>query len=219
MLVLLFLMLWIATPKNMLATEVEDTKAALDAFNRSVEDEVKKKIQDAEAAEREGKFRKSQNLMRQAMLLETLKVDEGRISEEKILALKDQMSSREKKDWMNRFVQEGDRLASFGLYDLAVDEYEKVFLFEPENAQASRRIDRIRKKFIKEETQSLKEEGRKVDEEVNRHSEIYLNQARELIQGKDFESAKKVLEHALELDKKNKEAKKLLKEVRGKLEK
>ena len=218
-LILLFLMLWMVTPKISSAAEAEDTKAAVDAFNVSIEEEAKKKIELAEEAEQAGRFQEAQSLMKQAMMLETLRIDEGRISEEKILALKDQMSNRERKDWIKRFLSEGDKLANLGLYDLAVDEYEKVFLFEPESKDASKRIDRLRKKFIKEETQTLKKEGREIDEQVAEHSALYTRQAEELIKEKDYSSAKRMLERVLVLDKKNKKARKLLKQVNANLKK
>lgn len=219
LLILLFLMLWMAVPKNSFAVETDASKAAVDAFNKTIEEEAKKKIERAEAAEKAGRIQGAQSLMKQAMMLEALRIEDGRISEEKILALKDQMPARERKDWMKRFLQEGDNLANLGLYDLAVDEYEKVFLFEPENKEASKRIDRLRKKFIKEETQSMKEEGRVIDEQVAEHSALYIGQAEELIKEKDYSSAKRILERVLVLDKKNKKAKKLLKEVKAKLKK
>lgn len=198
-------------------SEQEDLKSVLDAFNQSVELEAKKKIEEAEQAERTGNLQESQGLIREAMMLETLKVEEGRITEEKLLALKDQMSSSEKKNWMKRFIQEGDRLANLGLYDMAVDEYEKVFLLEPENRKASQRIDRMKKQFLKEQGQILKEQGKQIDQELKRKVDIYLNQVEELVRAGNYSSAKRTLERLMTLDKKNKNAKKLMKLINEKI--
>jgi len=199
-------------------SEEDDVKAVLDAFNESVGNEAKKKFEAAEKANQEGRMQESYLLMRQAIMLDALKVEEGTISDEKILSLKDQMSSDEKKNWIKRFNQEGNRLAGLGFYDLAEDEYEKVFLLDPENRTASQNIDRLKRKFIKEQKQELDEQGKLIDQRINERVEIYINQAEELIQVQDYQAAKRTLERLLTLKPKNKKAKKMLKAIKHQLE-
>ncbi|GEM_PF-2835309 len=215
--ILLFLTLWIARP----AVSWGDVANGdvISAFNQSIDEEAKHKIQEAEEAERGGNIRKSQMLIRQAMLLETLRVEEEKTSEEKLIALRDQMPEGEKKEWIKRFISEGDQLARLGLYDIAVDEYEKVFLLDPENHKASDRIDRLRKQFIKEQHATLKEQDKVFEEDYKKRTEILLNQANELMDAGNYSSAKRTLERLLAVEPKNKKAKKLLKEAVSRLDK
>lgn len=210
-LVLLFLIMVFSNGEHLAARE--NVESALDAFNEELEREAEMKIEKAHQAEKEGNIREAQMLYREALMLASLKVEEGRLSEARLLSMKDSMPRDEKKDWIERFMREGNRLARLGLYDLAVDEYEKVFLLEPTNVKASQKIDQLKKRFLKEEKQAFEEQGKRIEEELQHRIEIYLTRAEELIQLKDYGSARRLLEQMLVLDPKNKRAKRLLKKT------
>lgn len=199
------------------ASEEDETrKSVLEAFNQSVDQEVAGRIQESEEAEKQGNEPRARELLREAMILESLKAEEKSMSEEKILALKENMAAGEKKVWIDRFIKEGDRLAGLGLYDSAVEEYEKVFLLDSGHGKASERIDILKKQFIEEEKRVLDEEVRAVEQELKQRVTVYLNQAEELIKAGNVESARRVLERLLVLDSRNKKAKNLLRSINKK---
>ncbi len=182
--------------------------------NESIEIESDKKIQDANQAYKEGRFREARKLFREALYLSSLRIEEPRMTEEKILALKDQMTSKDLKFWKKRFMKEGDRLGEQGLYDLAVDEYEKVFLLDPANVKASKKIDRLRNRFIQEQKELLQEQDGLIDEEIERRVKVYLERVDELVEIRSYSQARRLLSRVLVLDPKSKQAKKKQKEIK-----
>ena len=187
----------------------------LENFNRTVDREVEIKMQESEKAKSEGDHQEAYRLYREATFLAALKVEEDS-SDVQLVSLKDQLSDDEKKSWIQRLMREGDRLVSLGYYDLAVDEYEKVFLLDYDNPAASKQIDNVKRQFLKEQHQSFKEEGKSIDRELKQRAELLIDAANELIRDHQYDSARRQLEKVLDLDPKNKKARKLLKVVQNK---
>ncbi|MBI4398137.1 MAG: hypothetical protein HY586_03330 [Candidatus Omnitrophica bacterium] len=191
-----------------------NAEKAVRAFNQSINEEVRLKIAQAERAGQAGDAGSVRMLLRQAMLLETLRIDEEKTSEEKLISLQGQMSRDEKKEWIRRFLVEGDRLAGLGLYDLAVEEYEKVFLLEPDHRKASGRIDAAKRNFIKNQKQIWKDEDRWIEEQYQKRTEMLLGQVEQFIGAKNYSSARRLLERLMRLEPRNKRAKELWRKLK-----
>ena len=187
----------------------------LQNFNRTVDREVELKMQESEKAKSEGDHPKAYRLYREATFMAALKVEDD-TSDVQLVSLKDHLSDDEKKSWIKRLMREGDRLVSLGYYDLAVDEYEKVFLLDYDNPAASKQIDNVKRQFLKEQKQSFKEEGESIDRELKQRADILVDATNGLIRDHQYGSAKRQLEKVLDLDPKNKKAKKLLKVIQNK---
>ena len=62
----------------------------------------------------------------------------------------EEMSPNEKKSMIEELLKEGDKLAEQKEYNQANATYETIFLIQPGNIDASKRIDRLKKKMMKE---------------------------------------------------------------------
>ncbi len=131
----------------------------------------------------------------------------------------EEMSSEEKKDMVKEFLKEGDRLKDQKDYNLANAAYESVFLLEPENVEASKRIDRLKKIMVKEGVSETQLVTHVYDEEIGIRVKQYLNQSKEFIKRGKFAQARFTLQKLLLIDPLHKEGSKLYEEVNQKIQK
>ncbi|MDD5085161.1 MAG: hypothetical protein PHE61_03845 [Candidatus Omnitrophica bacterium] len=108
------------------------------------------------------------------------------------------------------FLNEGKRLAEKGEYDLAVEVIEQVFVLDPLNEEASREIDLIKERYIKDAMESYERAEKVLSKEIEEETTVYLESAKTLIQNRHWADAKVLLRKVLALDPNQKEAKKLL---------
>ncbi len=130
--------------------------------------------------------------------------------------VKEELSKEDKKSMAKQLIAEGDRQAEEKNYNLANATYESVFLLEPNNIEASQRIDRLKKRMFKEGRSETELVTRVYDQEIEERTRVYLKQAKELItQGKRAQ-ARFTLQKLLLIDPLHVEANKLYKDLKEK---
>jgi len=185
-------------------------EAGIQDINESIEQESDKKVIEANEAYARGDFVEARELFKEAIYLSNLQIEEARVIDERVLSYKDELSKQDKKFWIERFIGQGDRLRDLGFYDRAAEEYEKVFLIDANNGKASKRIDKLRNRFIKEKKEELQLEDELIQKEIDRRVDIYMARVEELIEQDKKETAERLLRRILVLSPKNRKAKKIL---------
>lgn len=126
----------------------------------------------------------------------------------------EELSAEDKKSMVKQLILEGDQYADGKNYNLANATYESVFLLEPNNIEASQRIDRLKKRMFKEGKSETELVTRVYDQEIEERTRLYLKQAREFIaQGKRAQ-ARFALHKLLLINPLHDEANKLYKNLR-----
>ena len=108
-------------------------------------------------------------------------------------------------------------LLEIGEYDEAPTAAEKVFSYEPENAEASRLMDQIRKSALKDGQAEVLVRNKMARDESHEKVGGYLLQAREALQAGRVGTARLALDKTLLLDPENEEALKMRRQVENKL--
>ena len=100
-------------------------------------------------------------------------------------------------------------LLEMGEYDEALSAAEKIFSYEPENAEASRLIDDIRKTALKDGKAEMLVRNKIAKDENSERVGIYLTEARKSIQTGRVGAARLALDKILLLQPENEEALKM----------
>ena len=106
-----------------------------------------------------------------------------------------------------------------GEYDEALEAAEKVFSFQPENAEASRLVDQIRQAATKDGRAEVLVRNKIAKDENEERVRIYLTQARKALQEGRVGTARLTLDKILLLDPENEEALKMRHQLDHRLKK
>ena len=126
----------------------------------------------------------------------------------------EELSAGDKKLMVKQLLSEGDQYAEGKNYNLANASYESVFLLEPNNIEASQRIDRLKKRMFKEGKSETELVTRVYDQEIEERTNIYLKQAKEFIAQNKRAQAQFVLHKLLLINPLHDEANKLYKSLK-----
>ncbi|OGW84721.1 MAG: hypothetical protein A3C35_00385 [Omnitrophica bacterium RIFCSPHIGHO2_02_FULL_46_11] len=125
------------------------------------------------------------------------------------LKVTEELNQEEKQNMAAQLVQEGDRYLKEKNYNLANASYESIFLLEPNNVQASQRIDQLKKAMAKEGVSETALVTRVYDQEIDERVREYLSQAKQLIAERKFGQARFALQKLLLINPLHQEAGKL----------
>ncbi len=128
------------------------------------------------------------------------------------------LSAQQKQIEIDRWLERAKTLASYHQFDQAVLAAEKVFQLDPENVRASRLIDQIQGKALKEGTSDMKAIKKSAKQEAKGRVQQYLAQAREWSESGSFGAARLACDKVLILDPDNDEAQSIKKQIRKHLE-
>ena len=126
----------------------------------------------------------------------------------------EELSAEDKKSMIKQLLEEGDQYAEGKNYNLANASYESVFLLEPNNVQASQRIDRLKKRMFKEGKSETDLVTRVYDQEIEERTRVYLKQAKEFIEQGKRAQAQFTLHKLLLINPLHHEANKLYKSLK-----
>lgn len=136
--------------------------------------------------------------------------------ETEVNKLIEEYTERERQDATKTWLERSEALLDAGRYGEALLAAEKVFLFDPENIQASRLMDQIRKEaYSAGKGESLAVE-RIYQGEIDVRAKIYLEQAQDWLELGRVGAARLALEKVLLLDPENAAALKLYEQIRTK---
>lgn len=130
----------------------------------------------------------------------------------------EELSKEEKVSMMKQLLEEGDRLVERKDYNLANATYESIFLIKPGHVEASKRIDRLKKRMVKEGVSETQLVTRVYDQEIEIRAKQYLNQAKELMKAGKLAQARFNLQKLLLINPLHEEANKLYKKLNQQLE-
>jgi hypothetical protein len=99
-------------------------------------------------------------------------------------------------------------------YDGAVAELEKVFLMDPMNSTASKKIDAIKELFIKEKKRAWRKKVVQYNREFSDRLTYSLETVKRLIRERNFMEAKVILNRMAFVDPQNKVIRKLMMAIR-----
>ena len=124
------------------------------------------------------------------------------------------LSKEEKKSMMQQLFAEGDAHAQAKNYNLANAAYESIFLLDPNNVEASQRIDRLKKHMLKEGKSETDIVTHVYDEEIELRTRAYLEQAKQLLADGKRSQARFALQKLLLINPLHEEANKLYKNLK-----
>lgn len=119
------------------------------------------------------------------------------------------MEDEEKREEIKRLLREGDRFKEMMKYNLANAAYEEVFLLDPDNVKASKRIDVLKKKMLREGRYETELVTSVYGEEIEARVRAYWERVEELVAQKRWGQARFTLEKLLLLDPLHKEGREL----------
>ena len=125
------------------------------------------------------------------------------------IKITEEMDGEEKKNLVEQLMMDGDRYLRGKNYNLANASYESVFLLDPNNVEASKRIDRLKRHMVKEGKSETELVARVYDSEIEIRVREYLEQAKRLLEGKKWSQARFTLQKLLLLNPLHEEARKL----------
>ena len=128
------------------------------------------------------------------------------------------LNSDEKREMITQLLAEGDKQMAARNYNMANAHYESVFLLDPAHIEASRRIDRLKKRMVKEGHQETELVARVYDSELDERVRQYLTEAKQLLKEQKLAQARFKLQKLLLLNPLHGEANKLYREVNRKLD-
>lgn len=128
----------------------------------------------------------------------------------------EELSPSEKKEMINSFLKEGDELVDVKEYDQANAAYERVFILDSNNMEASKRIDHLKKQMLAEGKSETELVTHVYDAEIEARVHYYWIRAKTLVEQKKWGEARLTLEKILLLSPMHSEAQKLYKEVKSK---
>ena len=109
----------------------------------------------------------------------------------------EELNAGEKKLMIQKFLEEGDRYVVRKDYNRANATYERVFLLDHDNLDASKRIERLKKQMLKEGVLETELVSQVYDEEISGRVEEYLKLARILMEQEKWGEARFTLEKLL----------------------
>lgn len=199
-----------------------------ESLSKAIQERMDWFIQRAEVALRTKDLESARRSVRQALVLdphqrralallaEIAQATQDRSSRPSFSLFKEEvpyLSESERKKMIASFIRRGHSLLEKQLYDEAVAEFESVFVLDPLNPEASRKIDNAKKRFIHEKRKQWEDKAVQYDEDFSDKLEYSLATVERLIQGKDFMEAKVLLNRMAFVDPNNKRVRKWMERV------
>ena len=128
------------------------------------------------------------------------------------------LSADEKKAMIEQLFLEGDGYFEQKNYNLANASYESIFLLEPNNLEASKRIDRLKNHMLKEGRSETELVTRVYDSEIEERAHQYLERAKQLMAEQKWGQARFTLQKLILISPLHPEANKLYEELNKKLQ-
>lgn len=125
----------------------------------------------------------------------------------------EELTPAEKQSMIQELMAEGDRYADEKNYNLANAAYESVFLLDANHQGASDRIDRLKKRMMKEGKSETDLVTRIYDSEIDIRVRTYLKQAKELMESGKLGQARLALQKLLLINPLHDEAAKLYRKL------
>ena len=129
----------------------------------------------------------------------------------------EELSKEEKQTIVKQLLEEGDQYVERKDYNLANASYESVFLLEPNNLEASKRIDRLKKRMLGEGRSETELVTRVYDAEIEQRAQQYLEHAKQFMAQQKWGQARFTLQKLLLISPLHEEANKLYKGLNKKL--
>ncbi len=118
----------------------------------------------------------------------------------------EELDGKERMEWIAELISRGDRYKELKNFDLANAMYERVFLLDAENLQASKRIDQLKKEMLEDGQLETGIVGGAYDAEIEARLKVYWREAQQLIRDRRWGRARFALEKLLMLDPLHEEA-------------
>jgi tetratricopeptide (TPR) repeat protein len=130
----------------------------------------------------------------------------------------EELRASEKQSMIQELIAEGDRYLEEKNYNLANAAYESIFLLDPNHEGASERIDRLKKRMIKEGKSETDLVARVYDSEIDIRVRTYLERAKDHIKNGRISQARFALQKLLLINPLHEEAERLYQELNQKLQ-
>ena len=131
--------------------------------------------------------------------------------------LTEELTASEKQNMIRELMAEGDRYSEEKNYNLANAAYESIFLLDPTHQNASERIDRLKKRMMKEGKSETELVTRVYDSEIDIRVRAYLKQAKQFIAEGKLGQARLTLQKLLLINPLHEEAQKLYQKLNQEL--
>lgn len=125
----------------------------------------------------------------------------------------EELTPAEKQSMIQELMAEGDRYVDEKNYNLANAAYESIFLLDANHQGASERIDRLKKRMMKEGKSETDLVTRVYDSEIDMRVRTYLKQAKEFMENGKLGQARLALQKLLLINPLHDEAAKLYREL------
>ena len=125
------------------------------------------------------------------------------------------LSPKESKNEAQTWLERSKSLLELKEYDQALEAAENVFLFDPQNAEASKLADKIRKKALKDDKRKMLIRDQTLEAEVNGRVDDYFVQVETAIRQGKWGTAQFMIQKILLLEPENEKALKLRKKIQG----
>jgi len=208
-----------AKNETMIAREIEedqmrqkflDTMDRIDRETQSLTEEGNALYQKGSLTEANLKYKRVLALQaeRQAItegLIGTLKARQVKAHEEGTPA-----DAQARKAKVELLMKEAGDFEKKGEWDQAAERYESVFTLDPLNSEASRGIDRMKKRFLTEQKKKDQVKGKELEARLKGKVDFYISQAEKAEGNKQPDIARVFLRQALDLDQGNRKVKGML---------
>lgn len=124
------------------------------------------------------------------------------------------LSAQERKRMIDFFMRRSDRFLKQKNYDQAVEELEFVFVLDPLHAEASRRIDAIKKRYIREKKREWRRRALETREEFQDRLAYSIGTVKQLMRQRNWTEAKVILNRMAFIDPEDREVHKLMEKIR-----
>lgn len=129
------------------------------------------------------------------------------------LKVTEELTASEKQSMILELLAEGDRYSDEKNYNLANATYESIFFLDPQHQGASERIDRLKKRMMKEGKSETELVTRVYDSEIDMRVRTYLKQAKEFMNTGKIGQARLTLQKLLLINPLHEEAQGLYQEL------
>ena len=129
----------------------------------------------------------------------------------------EELTNDEQSVEVQALIERSHSLLDMGEYDEALVSAEKIFSYDPENAEASRLVDQIKAGAMKEGKAEMLIRNKIAKDEIDERVEIYLDQARKSLGAGRVGTARLALNKILLLQPENEEALKMRSQLDKKL--
>ena len=147
----------------------------------------------------------------------------GQILETEISQHKEAFESKTPEEWSDEaregqvktLLERGKSLLEIGAYEEAVFTVESVFQYDPQNAEASALMDKIRNRAVKDGKRQISDRSEIVQSEVEGRVSLYKRQAKAWMTEDKWGAARLAVEKILMLRPEDDEALKLLEDIKS----